>query len=103
VTPPIKIDPAAVAAAGRELSAVCADLRSALGTLAGGAAGCEAATGGAGAPQAYGQMWSAWERELTTIAAALCDLGQRTVTAAQAYERTDQTGARHIAGAQRPR
>jgi uncharacterized protein YukE len=103
VTPPIKIDPAAVEAAGQELSAVCADLRAALGVLTCGAAGCAAAAGGAGAPQAYDQMWGAWERELTTIAAALCDLGQRTVAAAQAYESTDRTGARHIAGARPPR
>jgi uncharacterized protein YukE len=103
MTPPIKIDPAAVEAVGRELSAVCADLRSAHSALTGSAGGADPATGGEGAPAAYGQMWSAWDRDLTTLAAALCDLGQRTVAAAQAYGQTDQTGARHIAGSQRPR
>jgi uncharacterized protein YukE len=103
VTPPLKVDPAALEAAGKEMAAICADLHSARSTLAGAAAGADPATGGDGAPEAYGQMWSAWERELSTLADALCDLGQRTVTAAQAYEQTDQTGARHISSAVKPR
>jgi uncharacterized protein YukE len=103
MAPPITIDPAALEAVGRELAAVCADLRSARTALAGSAAGIDPATGGAGAPEAYGQMWAAWDRDLTTLAAALCDLGSRTVAAAQAYEQTDQAGARHIAGSQQPR
>ena len=96
---PIKVDPAQLKALGGDLSGVCAELRATRDKLKSAAAGAEPATGGWGAPEAYGEMWSAWERDLTTLAEALCDLGQRVVAAGQAYRGTDDRAGRAFAAA----
>jgi uncharacterized protein YukE len=101
MTPPgggaaVKVDPARLEAVGGELAALCAELRSALAGLRSTAAGTAPATGEFGAPAAYGEMWQVWERDLSTLAAALCDLGQRVKTAAQAYRATDDRAAHRL-------
>jgi uncharacterized protein YukE len=94
---PIKVDPAQLQALGGELARICADLRAARDALKSAAAGAEPATGGSGAPEAYGEMWTAWERDLTILAEALCDLGQRVVAAGGRYDRTEDRAGRSFA------
>jgi WXG100 family type VII secretion target len=89
----VQVDPAALEAVAATLAGQGAEIRAALDGLAASAAGAAPATGAFGAPEAYAEMWSAWVRDIGTLADALGELGQRVRDAAAAYRATDEHAA----------